>query len=169
MNDSHLGSTGRTEPEPHTPGEARALKLWVVLARAQTAVQGHSTGDITRHGLTVGEFGVLEALYHRGPLLLGELQQRILASSGGVTYLVDRLESKGLVERRDCPEDRRARYAALTPAGEALIDRIFPDHARAIEHAVAGLSEAEQTQAIELLRKLGRTAATRERLDPITD
>jgi len=153
----------RTEPAAppaeQSDAEARALKLWVVLARAYAAVAAHSQRDIARHGLSPGEFGVLEALYHRGPLLLGELQQRILVSSGGVTYLVDRLESKGLVERRECPTDRRARYAALTPDGEALIARIFPEHAACIERAVAGLDADEQRRAMELLRTLGHSAA----------
>ena len=86
-------------------------------------------------------------------------QRRILVSSGGVTYLVDRLEKRGLVERRDCPEDRRARRAHLTDEGEALIRRIFPQHADAIRAATAGLDKKEKRQALRLLRTLGRAAA----------
>jgi MarR family 2-MHQ and catechol resistance regulon transcriptional repressor len=157
-NDDRTGEAATPRPE-QSDAEARALKLWVVLARAYAAVAAESQRDIARHGLSVGEFGVLEALYHRGPMLLGEVQQRILVSSGGVTYLVDRLEAKGLVERQACPTDRRARYAALTGAGEALIAEIFPEHAACIDRAVAGLDAQEQQQATELLRKLGRSAA----------
>jgi MarR family transcriptional regulator, 2-MHQ and catechol-resistance regulon repressor len=149
---------------PLAEEQRRALKLWVVLARANAAVQAHSLADIERHGLTVGEFGILETLYHKGPMLLGEVQRRILVSSGGITYLVDRLEGRGLVERRDCPTDRRARYAALTAEGEALIRRIFPDHARCIEHALSSLGAEEQEAAIRLLRELGRGAAERRPL-----
>lgn len=136
-----------------------ALKLYVVLSRAYLAVERHSQADIARHELSQGEFAILEVLYHRGPLLLGEVQRKILVSSGGVTYLVDRLEADGLVERRECPTDRRARYAALTPKGRQLMKRIFPEHAAALERAVAGLSGTEKKQAIDLLRKLGRAAA----------
>ena len=144
-------------------GVEQSLKLWVVLSRAAAAVAAHSQADIARHGLTPAEFGVLEALLHRGPLLLGEVQRKILVTSGGVTYLVDRLAAKGLVERRRCEEDRRAWYAALTPDGEALIRDIFPRHAEVIHRAVAGLDEAEKEQTIRLLRTLGRHAAeTRE-------
>jgi MarR family transcriptional regulator, 2-MHQ and catechol-resistance regulon repressor len=135
-----------------------ALKLYVVLSRARTAVARRADADIARHGLSTGEFAILEALYHKGPLLLGELQRKILVSSGGVTYLVDRLESQGLVERRDCPEDRRARYGALTQRGEALMEEIFPAHAATIEAATAGLTAAEKRAAIELLKRLGRAA-----------
>ena len=136
----------------------RALKLWVVLSRAHAAVAAHSQADIARHGLTPAEFGVLEALHHKGPLLLGEVQKKILVTSGGVTYLVDRLAARGLVERQRCDRDRRAYYAALTPAGEALIREIFPAHAQAVRNALAGLDEQEKDAAIRLLRTLGRHA-----------
>jgi MarR family transcriptional regulator, 2-MHQ and catechol-resistance regulon repressor len=138
--------------------ESTALKLWVVLSRAQASVERHAETDVARHGLTLTEFAILEALYHRGPLLLGEVQRKILVSSGGVTYLVDRLEARGLVERLQCPEDRRARYASLTRAGVALLDRIFPEHARSIARSVSGLTKTEQAQATALLRKLGKAA-----------
>lgn len=139
-----------------------SLKLWVVLSRAQAAIEAHARADVERHDLTLAEFGILEALHHKGPMLLGEVQKKILVSSGGITYLVDRLEKKGLVERQECPTDRRARYAALTPAGEELIRRIFPEHARALADALAGLDDDEKREAITLLRKLGKHAATIE-------
>ena len=144
------------------PSHDLALKLWVVLARAHNAVERHAQGHAQTHGLTLPEFGILEALYHKGPLLLGEVQRKILVSSGGVTYLVDRLVAKGLVERRDCPDDRRARYAALTPDGEALIQQIFPEHARHVAEAVAGLTSEEKREAVKLLRALGKHASELE-------
>src|SRR5215203_5424071 len=136
-----------------------ALKLWVVLARAYNAVSARLAEDVARHELTPTEFAICEVLYHKGPLLLGEVQRKILVTSGGITYLVDRLVEKGLVKREECPEDRRARYAVLTPAGNALIRRIFPQHTGAIERAVSGLTLAEQREAVGLLKKLGLAAA----------
>jgi len=73
--------------------------------------------------------------------------------------LVDRLVEKGLVKREQCAEDRRARYAVLTPAGQALIKKIFPAHAARIEQAMSGLTQAEQREVTTLLRKLGLAAA----------
>ncbi|HEX7241079.1 MAG TPA: MarR family transcriptional regulator [Longimicrobiaceae bacterium] len=146
-------------PTTETEAQSLTLKLWVVLSRAHAAIEEHARADAARHGLTLAEFGILEALFHRGPMLLGEVQRRILVSSGGITYLVNRLEARGLVERRECEEDRRARYAALTPEGEALVRRIFPEHAARLEHVLAGLDEVEKTRALVLLRRLGRHAA----------
>jgi MarR family 2-MHQ and catechol resistance regulon transcriptional repressor len=139
-------------------GQTLALKLWIALARAHNAVEAHAQADASRHGLTLAEFGVLEVLFHKGPMLLGEVQRKVLVSSGGVTYLVDRLEKRGLVERRDCPGDRRARYAALTPDGEELIRRIFPEHAAMIKSVLGSLDKKEKRQAIRTLRDLGKAA-----------
>lgn len=154
MNDlSTLRPATETGPEPDT---GTALKLWVVLSRAYGAIARAAAADVARYEVTLGEFGVLEVLYHKGPLLLGQVRRKVLVSSGGTTYLVDRLVEKGLVERRECPEDRRARYAALTPEGEALMERIFPEHARCLARAMDGLGPAERREATALLRRLGR-------------
>ncbi len=139
--------------------EDPTLKLWVVLARAYAAVAEHVRADVARHGLTPSEFGALEALYHKGPMLLGEVQRKILVSSGGITYVMDRLERKGLAERRPCPEDRRASFAALTAEGEALIARIFPAHRAALEEVFSVLDDEEKRAAAGLLKQLGLHAA----------
>lgn len=156
----HAGAHPRTaHPVDATPEEAAALRLWVTLSRAQSAISAHAAVDVARNGLTLAEFAILEALYHRGSMLLGEVQRRILVSSGGITFLVDRLTAKGLVERQECPSDRRARYASLTAKGEALIGSIFPAHAAALARAMGGLSPEEMRQTADLLRTLGRFAA----------
>lgn len=139
-----------------------SLKLWVILSRAYASVQKVAEADMARHDLSPGEFAILDVLYHKGPLLLGEVQKKVLVSSGGVTYLVDRLSQQGLVERRECSSDRRARYAALTSAGEELMHRIFPEHAEAIEAAMRGLSAAEKRTAHGLIRKLGLSVGAAE-------
>lgn len=140
-------------------GKALALKLWVVLARTHNAVEQRAAEDVARHGLTLAEFAVMEALYHKGPLLLGEVQKKILVSSGGVTYLVDRLAERGFVRRKLCTEDRRARYAELTEEGTALMDRIFPEHAETIEEVLSVLSCDQKRQVLALLKDVGMHAA----------
>jgi MarR family transcriptional regulator, 2-MHQ and catechol-resistance regulon repressor len=139
--------------------EKRALKLFVVLHRAAAAVTAVAQADAARHGLSLAEFASLEALYHKGPLLVGELQRAVLKSSGGMTYVVDRLVAKGLVTRRPSPDDRRALFAELTAEGTRLMERIFPEHAEAIGRAMAGLAPGEQAEAVRLLKQLGRAAA----------
>jgi MarR family transcriptional regulator, 2-MHQ and catechol-resistance regulon repressor len=157
---SHAAGKGKSQaaPAPIDPRHADDLKLWVILARAHAAVEKHVERDIAQHGLSIAEFGILELLYHKGPQLLGDIQRRILVSSGGITFLVDRLEGKGLVAREACPDDRRARYAVLTTAGRTLMKRIFPRHAAAVSRALSGLTRDERHAATRLLRTLGLAA-----------
>ena len=150
-----------------TEREQAALQLWVKMSRAHNAVAAHAAADIARHGMTLAEFGILEALYHRGPLLLGEVQRRILVSSGGITFLVDRLTAKGLVERRQCPGDKRARYVELTPKGERFVVEAFPAHAKVIAQAVASLDDVELASASQLLRRVGLDAAAQSIGQPV--
>jgi len=149
-------------PAPVDPRHADDLKLWVVLSRAHAAIEKHVQRDIAAHDLSIAEFGILELLYHKGPQLLGDIQRRILVSSGGITFLVDRLEGKGLVAREACPSDRRARYAVLTAAGRQLMKRIFPRHAAAVSRALSGLTRDERHTATKLLKALGLSAAAME-------
>jgi MarR family 2-MHQ and catechol resistance regulon transcriptional repressor len=153
--------TGGGEPVNSDLPTATAMKLWVVLSRAYLAVAEVSKADIERHDLTPAEFAILEALFHKGPMLLGEVQKKILVSSGGITFLVDRLTGRGLVERLACASDRRARYAVLTKRGQKLMREVFPPHAAAIRDALAGLTRAEQRDLAEQLKRLGKEAARR--------
>jgi MarR family 2-MHQ and catechol resistance regulon transcriptional repressor len=141
--------------------DSRSLHLWVVLSRAFGAVEAHARADFARHGFSPGEFGALEVLHHKGPLTLGELQRKILVSSGGTTWVIDRLEEKGLVVRKPSPTDRRATLVELTEAGSEAMGRIFPLHQEVIEAAMSELDPAEVEALIPLLRKLGRGAAAR--------
>lgn len=150
--------TPATATTKRPTAQDRALKLFVVLQRCASAVMGNFHKHADLYDLTLTEFEILEALYHKGPLLLGDVQRKILLSSGGVTYAIDRLAEKQLVERRDCASDRRARYAALTPKGEELVSKIFPEVAAHIESTMAVLSAREQEEAIDVLRRLGLSA-----------
>lgn len=135
-----------------------ALKLWVVLNRAYRAIAEHARRDNERHELNPTEFAVLEVLYHKGPLLVGEVGSRILLTSGSTTYVIDKLQQRDLVVRRPCAEDRRALYVELTEEGRALIAGIFPEHAEAIRSAMGGLTTEEKRIMAAMLKRLGRYA-----------
>ncbi len=96
-----------------------------------------------------------ELLLHKGPTPVNAIGDRVGLTSGSITVAVDRLENKGLVERRNDPCDRRARVVHLTEAGNGLIRCAMADHERAMQVAVSGLTPEERVQAAELLKKLG--------------
>jgi len=138
-----------------------ALNLFVVLSRAYRSVSEHSDHNIRSHGLNPTEFGVLELLYHKGQHPLQQIGEKILLASGSITYVVDKLEQKGLLERKACTKDRRLTYAVITEKGSKLIEDIFPDHAEVIRDAVSALSASEQAEALQLLKKLGKHAQSK--------
>ncbi|XEC94419.1 MarR family winged helix-turn-helix transcriptional regulator [Paenibacillus tarimensis] len=135
-----------------------ALHLFVILSRATQWVTAHAHQDIRRYGLNPTEFAVLELLYHKGKQPLQQIGSKILMTSGNITYVVDKLESKGYVRRAACPTDRRVIYAEITDEGKSFMDKVFPQHKDSIRKAVDGLTCEEREQAIELLKKLGLAA-----------
>ncbi|RCW73043.1 MarR family winged helix-turn-helix transcriptional regulator [Saliterribacillus persicus] len=135
-----------------------SLKLFVVLSKAYRSVYDQVAEDIRSHGLNTTDFAVLELLYHRGDQPLQKIGDRILLASGSITYVVDKLEKKGLIKRTPCPTDRRITYASLTEEGSNLLHNIFPEHWKQIESITDGLTEEEKKEAVELLKKLGTFA-----------
>ena len=80
---------------------------------------------------------------------------KILLASGSITYVVDKLEQKGLLERRACPNDRRVTHAQITEKGQELIEEIFPTHQEKIDEIVSVLTDEEKSLVTELLKKVG--------------
>ena len=138
-----------------TSDQDTALRLWVTLARCHATYAKAIAAKVQDYGLTTPQFGTLEALYHLGPLSLGELADKLLVTGGNVTYVMDRLEDQGLVYRFRRPDDRRVIQAKLTKEGRELVAEVFPGHASYVEHLSRHLSPDEQKTLSELLRKLG--------------
>jgi MarR family transcriptional regulator, 2-MHQ and catechol-resistance regulon repressor len=140
---------------PGTDDERRALDVYIKLARAVANVDGVINRPLAEAGLTTSQFGVLEALWHLGPLGHGEIGRKILKSSGNVTTVIDNLCRLGLVTREHDTADRRVRKVSLTPEGSALVERVLPEHVRRVARAFACLSPDEQEALGTLLRRVG--------------
>lgn len=132
-----------------------ALNAYVKLARAANTAMAYARVGLEDADLTLSQFAVLEALYHVGPLNLGDLARRILTSSGNLTLVVDNLEKRGLAKRCQQGHDKRFILATITPAGRKLMAKIFPHHSRRIVEVMSRLTPAEQNQLGRLCRKLG--------------
>lgn len=138
-----------------TSEERRALDLYIKLSRAAESVNQRVNRHLQDVHLTVSQFGVLEALYHLGPMTPGVLCDKILRSTGNLTLVIDNLEKRRLVARTQNPEDRRSTIIALTAAGGALIEEVFPHHVATVVQEMAVLTAEEQSQLAVLCRKLG--------------
>jgi MarR family 2-MHQ and catechol resistance regulon transcriptional repressor len=139
-----------------TRREVTALDTFIKLVRAADSFTSLSSRLAAEAGLTLSQFGVLEALYHLGPLCQRNLGQKILRSSGNITMVVDNLEKRGLVKRERDSTDRRFITVHLTEKGADLIREIFPRHVREIVDAMSILSLEEQEQLGRLCRRVGK-------------
>ncbi|MER6938357.1 MarR family transcriptional regulator [Nocardioides sp. NBC_00850] len=108
-------------------------------------------------GIESWEFDVLAALRRAGDpyeLSPGRLLRETLVTSGTMTNRVDRLASRGLVERLPDPADRRGVLVRLTPDGKATVDSAFEALLAAEREFLDGLSGDQQSQLTDLLRRL---------------
>ncbi|HUS10573.1 MAG TPA: MarR family transcriptional regulator [Pyrinomonadaceae bacterium] len=136
------------------------VHVFLVLWKASRAAQAYAEKSISELEMCASDFAVLEALLHKGPLPINEIGKKVLLTSGSITVAVDRLETKGFVERRAHGTDRRARIVHLTKEGRKVITRAYADHAADMERlAAASLTRAERKTLIGLLKKIGYEAA----------
>ncbi len=135
--------------------EVQALNAYIPLLRAVDTLTSRGAARLEAAGVTPGQFAVLEALLHLGPLCQRELSQKLLRAGGNITMVVDNLEKQGWVRRVRGREDRRFVAVHLTAKGKRLIERIFPQHAAAVSKEMSCLTAAEQELLRRLCRKLG--------------
>jgi MarR family transcriptional regulator, 2-MHQ and catechol-resistance regulon repressor len=136
------------------------VHVFLVLWKAARAAQAYAEKSVLELEMCGSDFAALEALLHKGPLPVNEIGKKVLLTSGSMTVAVDRLETKGLVERRAHGTDRRARIVHLTKEGRKLITRAYANHAADMERlASVSLSRAERETLIRLLKKIGFEAA----------
>lgn len=146
-----------------TQSERAALDVFIKLFRAADAVARRIVPIVEAHGLTASQFGALETLYHLGPMKGCELAAKHLKSRNNFSVIIDNLERAGLVTKERDAHDRRAILVALTPAGREKIEAAIPLHVAEVERIMSALSVEEQKTLQNLLRKLGKAAATSDR------
>src|ERR1700686_1145219 len=139
--------------------QIEAARLWLVLSRGHRALNHIAERSIEQAGLGLTDFAALEALLHKGPLTITEIQGKVPLAIGSMTAAVDRLEKKGVIMRTPAAGDRRAKVLKLTPEGRRIVEKAFSRHAAELESAMAVLNASEKRQLHVLLKKLGLFAA----------
>jgi len=136
----------------------RRITLAGLLFEATAVLGRATTPTLERHGLSTQWFEALLRLA-RTPdhaLRMSELANSMTSiTPSGLTRLVDRLEAEGLVERRQCPSDRRGSFAVLTPEGLARVEAVIPAHLDDLQAHYVGLLSAREAEQFErTLRKI---------------
>ncbi|APO43752.1 MarR family transcriptional regulator [Paenibacillus sp. FSL H7-0942] len=139
-------------------GTERSLHLYRTLAQTFKSVNEHAVSGSKVHGFNPTAYGVLEVLYMKGAQPIQQVGAQLLLQSGNVTYVIDKLEQKGLLHRKHCPQDRRIIFVELTEEGQRTMDDIYPGYALKIDRAVSGLSEEDKELLSELLGRLAHSA-----------
>jgi MarR family transcriptional regulator, 2-MHQ and catechol-resistance regulon repressor len=133
--------------------DTSGVRVWLILWKAAKTMETTALCSISRLGLGLSDFAILELLLHKGPQPVNVIGQKILLTSGSITTAVDRLEARKLVHRTSDPDDRRSRIVVLTAAGRRLITTAFARHAADMERAFEVLNERERAALIRLLKK----------------
>ena len=131
------------------------LKILIGLHRAVNYLDRQSAKIFSEHDLTMGQFAVLEALYHKGAMTIGQVQEKILSSSGTIPLIINTLEKKGYLTRQADDQDKRRCILQITDRGQALIAQVYPRNEAKIIEMMALWTDEEKEQLAVLLKKFG--------------
>ena len=137
-----------------------AAEAWEELFRAQVTLMRRFEARDDFAPLTSREYDVLFQLSRGegGAMRMRELTELIMLTQPSLSRMVDRLVSRGLVERRAVPDDARGVVVALTEEGARLQRRIGRHHVRSIRRYVGGALDEEELRTLQHLANKLRTA-----------
>ncbi|MDR7002995.1 MarR family transcriptional regulator [Neobacillus niacini] len=127
---------------------------FLILMQTSKAIHERIKEEMAKNNLGITEFSVLEVLYQKGKQTIQQIGNCILISSGSMTYVIDKLEQKGLLSRNACPDDRRVIHVILTDDGNQLMNEIMPKYHEFINHMFDSLDSNEAETLVQLLKKL---------------
>ena len=133
----------------------KELKILIGLHRAVNYIDRQSVRIFSEYQLTMGQFAVLEALYHKGDMTVGQVQEKILSSSGTIPLIVNNLEKRGYLVRKTDSKDKRRCILHITEQGQELIGQVYPRNEARIIELMSGWTEEEKEQLVALLKKFG--------------
>lgn len=130
------------------------LKFLIAMTRSTQMLHKRSGQIFEQGGLTIAQFSVLETLYHKGNMTIGQIMKSILSTPGNMTVVIKNLEKEGYIRRDTNINDKRSSMISITKEGEVLIENIFPEHIKDLEGILNVFSDQEKEKIVELLKKL---------------
>ncbi|MFA5577776.1 MAG: MarR family winged helix-turn-helix transcriptional regulator [Tissierellaceae bacterium] len=131
------------------------LKIFIGMSRALNKINRATNKVYIKYGLTSGQFAVLEALYHKGDLSVGEVQDKVLSTSGTIPVIVRNLEKEGLLEKTIDKRDKRRFMLHITQKGRKLMDIVYPENEAIIVSMINIWSKEEQEQILKYMKRFG--------------
>ncbi len=133
----------------------KKMTAFVKLIWSSESIKAELVNTLHEHGITLSQFGILDALSRNSPLSQRELGNYILKSGGNITMVIDNLEKKDLVKRERNLEDRRFINVTITAKGKKKFKNAEPEYTRKIEGAMNRLTISELDMLETLCVKLG--------------
>lgn len=132
-----------------------ALNSYIKLIRSAESLSSKINLQLSEFGLTESQFGVLDALYHLGPMKQKELGKKILKSGGNITMVINNLEKHGMVQRKKGEKDKRQFIINLTSNGKKAIQDLLPQITKKIQKHFEILTKEEQKELQRLCKIVG--------------
>lgn len=132
----------------------RSVIAWQRLTRSHQQISRREREALAPYNLTTAQFDILSQLSRNPGLSQQALAGRLLVTKGNICGLIDRLETAGLVERQDTPDDRRSYQLFLTPNGKALFEQAVPALEQELTSIFSKFTEDELTNLSGLLTRL---------------
>ena len=129
---------------------------YLLLMKTTKAIQERIKREMITNQLNITEFSVLEVLFLQGKQTIQQIGTSILIASGSMTYVIDKLEQKGFLNRHACPDDRRVVHVLLTEDGNDLMRKIMPNHQDMVTYMFGSLTEDESETMVRLLKKVSK-------------
>ncbi len=134
----------------------RDLKTVTILLRSGHTLAEIIKDDVQSHGLSLSEFMVMEALYHKGSLTVNQVIQKILIPNSSLSYVIEQLKTKGLITKKRDKIDRRVYHLNLTSSGHQFISQIYPIHQQILRERLNRLTHDEEMMLQTLLKRIGK-------------
>ena len=132
------------------------LKTITILFRATNQIEKIIAEDVSQYGLNPSEFGALEVLYHKGPLPVQSICEKVLIASSSMSYVIENLIKKDYIVKVKDKEDKRYHIVHLTKKGNSLMNEIYPKHVNKLRQVIDVLSSDEELILQQYLKKLGK-------------
>jgi MarR family 2-MHQ and catechol resistance regulon transcriptional repressor len=136
---------------------ALSMKTWMQVFRTYNKIRAKELAYIQSYDLTMPQFQVLEVLYHKGDLNIGSITKLTMSTPGNITVVVKNLKRDGLIVSLQDENDKRASILTITQKGKAIIEKVFPQHAKNFETYFNVLNNEELETLYTLLNKLQKS------------
>ena len=135
--------------------ELAILNSYIKLVRAFESISSRLYMKFDGEGLTESQFYMLDALYHLGPMNQKKLGKKIFRGEGNITMIVNNLEKRKLIKKKQSGEDKRVYIIKLKNEGRELYEKVFPKFLKTIMNEFEGIKEKEHKEFQKICKRIG--------------